>query len=57
MMRILVPVVIAVGGIASGVFLGNMQLKKKQPLLAMLLYSEGLFSIALAAYLYFKVLG
>jgi hypothetical protein len=56
MIRILVPVVIAVGGIASGVILGNRQLKNKQPLVAMFLYSEGIFSVALALYLYLKVL-
>ena len=57
MFRVMVPVVIAVGGIVSGVILGNRQLKNKQPLVAMILYSEGIFSVALAAYLYFKVLG
>ena len=56
MMRILVPIVIAVGGIASGFFLGH-KLKERQPVLAMLVcYSEIAFSVGLAVFLYFKVL-
>lgn len=56
MMRILIPVAIAGAGIASGLILGRKQLKNKQPIFAMVCYAEGVFSIALAVYLYFKVL-
>ena len=55
MIRILVPIVIAVGGVASGLFLGY-KIKEKQPVLAMLVcYSEIAFSVGLAVFLYFKV--
>jgi hypothetical protein len=56
MLRILVPIVIAVGGIASGLFLNN-KLREQQPVLAMVIgYGEAAFSVALAIFLYLKVL-